>query len=96
MKGEIPNAIFSLYIHFRNHWVINRKLMCATFSPYRDSKVKDIPFLPDPQLAVSGDHYKPFQEMYGRITYDVRFLAIDLAHKTMYLSYFMFSTNNIL
>ena len=61
--------------------------MCAILSPYRDMKVKDIPFLPDPLLAVSGDHYKPFEEMYGKVTDDVRFPAIDLSYKTIrYLS----------
>ena len=37
-----------------------------------------MPFLPDPELAPGGEHYKSFQEMYGKHTTDVSSYPIVL------------------
>ena len=41
------------------------------FRSFRDPRVKEIPFLPDPELNDTREHYKPLSEMLGKVTSDV-------------------------
>jgi len=46
-------------------------LVLRLFSPYLNEECKNLPFLPDSQLADDG-HYKSFNnDMYGKVTKDV-------------------------
>eukprot|EP00111_Clytia_hemisphaerica_P022406 TCONS_00065858-protein len=44
---------------------------CTHCGPYLNEECKPLPFLPDPQLGANG-HYKPFKDMYGKVTKDSR------------------------
>ena len=55
------------------HFVIISNPIILYFRPFRDDRCKEMPFLPRPELIDNSEHYKSFDDSYGKETKDVRF-----------------------